>query len=329
MSGPGPRARRNPSRRTFLGGGAAALGITALQATTASKVLAVQPGLVSAKLASSASLTAGSTVAPRPYFPSDVTKIPPLASFPDLFTFFGRTASPNPSGRVTRPSEWPARAAELSDLMQYYLFGYKHPTPEEGSLFRQVPIPATTIVNFLAVFDFSTFSVQLPAGSYNLDFSTFVITPIMSFVATQPFSPPAPFQSWAVGDTWSTPDHASLLQVIPATTQMVIDITDPGAAGSTTARMTLDDFQVPTEGVDTDIPGPYPAVLVVGGLSAEQVTTLKNNGYGYIAMNTASVYSDFSGTTNPHTGAYTQLYPYQAGVYEFDSGALMGWAWAV
>ncbi len=151
----------------------------------------------------------------------------------------------------------------------------------------------------------------------------------MDFVATAPYTAPAGFQSWAVGDTWNTPAHASLLVVVPATTQMVIDVTDPSAAGSTTATITLDDFQVPRQGADTDIAGPYPAVLVVGSLSAEQVTTLKNSGYGYIAMDTGSVYSDFSGTANPHTGAYNELYPYEAGVYEFDSGALMGWAWGI
>ena len=101
--------------------------------------------------------------------------------------------------------------------MQYYLFGFKHPTPENGSVFRQVPIPAKTIVNFSSVFDFSTFSVNLPAGSFNLDFSSFVITPVMSFAATQAYTAPAGFQSWAVGDTWSTPAHASLLTVVPAT----------------------------------------------------------------------------------------------------------------
>jgi hypothetical protein len=307
----------------FLGGvGAAAFGITALEAAKAGPALAAQPGL-----AGDTRFAAAPAIAPRPYFPSDVTQIPPSVSLPDLFTFFGPSASPNPWGRVTRPAEWPARAAELSDLMQYYLFGFKHPTPEAGSVFRQVPVPAKTIVNFGAVFSFSTFSVNLPAGSFNLDFSTFVITPVLSFVATQPYTAPAGFQSWAVGDTWQTPAHASLLTVIAAHTSMVIDVTDPGAAGSTTATITLDDFQVPEQGVDTGIAGPYPSVLVVGGLSKEQVTTLKANGYGYIAMNTGSVYSD--GANNPHTGAYNELYPYQAGVYEFDSGGLMGWAWGI
>jgi hypothetical protein len=324
VSGSRPPARRYPSRRTFLGGvGAAALGITAAEATTAGAARAAQP---SARLAST---SAGNTTAPRAYFPSDVTQIPPTASLPDLFTFFSPAVSPDPGGRVTRASQWPARAAELSDLMQYYLFGYKQPTPANGSAFRQVPVPATTVVNFTAVFNFSTFTAELPAGSFTLNPATFVITPNMGFVATQPYAAPAGYQSWAVGDTWNTPAHASLLQVIPASTQMVIDVTDPGAAGSTTATITLDDFQVPKRGVDTDIAGPYPSVLVVGSLSAEQVTTLKQNGYGYVAMDTASVYSDFSGNSNPHTGAYNQLYPYQAGVYEFDSGALMGWAWGI
>jgi hypothetical protein len=323
---PDPRlpARRYPSRRTFLGGaGAAALGISAAaQGATADAARAAQSGP-----ASPAAPLAGAAVAPRPYFPADVTQIPASAGLPDLFTFFGPAASPHRSGRVMSAADWPARAAELSDLMQYYLFGYKHPTPADGSVFRQVPIPAKTIVTFGAVFSFSTFTVNLPAGSFTIDFSSFVISPVMSFVATQAYTAPAGFQDWAVGDTWNTPAHASLLQVIAAHTQMVIDVTDPGAAGKTTATITLDDFQVPARGVDTDIPGPYPSVLVVGGLSAEQVTTLKANGYGYIAMNTASVYSD--GANNPHTGAYNELYPYQAGVYEFDSGALMGWAWGI
>jgi hypothetical protein len=60
--------------------------------------------------------------------PSDITRIPATRSLPDLFTFFG----PGRGARVTRPGEWAARAAELSDLMQYYLYGYKQPTPESA-----------------------------------------------------------------------------------------------------------------------------------------------------------------------------------------------------
>src|SRR5215471_5990608 len=320
MPSPERPASGGVTRRSVLGWMAASVALPT------GIVAATTPGAASAE-APSPLATTGSVIAPRAYFPTDVTQIPATASLPDLFRFFSPLGSPNRRDRVTRASEWPARAAELSDLMQFYLFGFKHPTPESGSVFRQVPVPATTIVNFGAVFSFSTFSVNLPAGSFTLDFSSFTITPHLDFVATQPYNAPAGFQSWAIGDTWSTPAHASLLVVIAAHTRMVVDVTDPGAAGTTTATIKLDAFEAPQHGVDTDIPGPYPSVLVVGGLSAEQVATLKANGYGYIAMNTGSVYSD--GSNNPHTGAYNQLYPYQAGVYEFDSGALMGWAWGI
>src|SRR5689334_15937240 len=105
---PGARSPepRHVSRRMFLGGvGAAALGITALETAAA------------APAATAASSTpplpqAGGAIAPRAYFPSDVTKIPATTSLPDLFAFFG----PHPGVRVTHASQWPARAAELSDL---------------------------------------------------------------------------------------------------------------------------------------------------------------------------------------------------------------------
>jgi hypothetical protein len=265
--------------------------------------------------------------APRAYFPADVSLIPATGSLPDLFTFFSDTADPSRDGRVSNVSEWGARSAELADLMQYYLYGHKHPTPGEGSLFRQETLPPMTTVNFSAVFDFSAFTIRLPAGSFTFDFSTFTVFPNLSFVAAAPYDAPAGFQDWDIGDTWNDIDHRTLLVIIPATTRTVVDVTDPGAPGTTTATFRLSGFEVPQQGIDTDIPGPYPAVLVVGTLPAQQVTTLKRNGYAYLAMDTGSVYSD--GGNNPHTGAYNQLYPYRAGTYAFDSGTLMGWAWGI
>src|SRR5262245_36018203 len=245
MANPERPAAGGVSRRSVLG-------------WMVASAVALPSGIAAAAPTTARAAPTGSTIAPRAYFPADVTKIPPTASLPDLFRFFSSVGSPNGHDRVTRASQWPARAAELSDLMQYYLFGFKHPTPETGSVFRQVPVPATTIVNFRSVFSFATFSVNLPPGSFNLDFSSFTITPVLNFAATQPYTAPAGFQSWAVGDTWSTPAHASLLVTIPATTRMVVDVSDPGAAGSTTATIKLDAMSVPKQGVDTDIAGPYP-----------------------------------------------------------------------
>lgn len=193
--------------------------------------------------------------APRAYFPADVTDVPATDSLPDLFTFFGAQADPNGNGRVDSADEWDARRAELADLLQYYLFGHQHPTPEDGS----------------------EFVTETPPGS--------------------------------------------------TTPTTYVQVTDPDAPGATTARITISSIEAPVQGVDTDLPGPYPAVLVVGRLSNQQVATLKANGYGYVSMNTRSVYSD--GANNPHTGAYNELYPYQAGTYEYDSGTLMGWAWGI
>lgn len=83
---------------------------------------------------------------------------------------------------------------------------------------------------------------------------------------------------------------------------------------------------VPTDQLgtnETNIPGPYPVVLGVGS-NFERVQTLKH-GYAIINLSTGSVYSD---NVN-RTGAYTTLYPFDGTTYEYDSGALMGWAWGI
>ena len=74
---------------------------------------------------------------------------------------------------------------------------------------------------------------------------------------------------------------------------------------------------------ETNIPGPYPVVLGVGG-GMERTQTLKH-GYAIMNLNTGSVYSD---NVN-RTGAYTTLYPFDGTKYEYNSGALMGWAWGI
>src|SRR5262245_6964199 len=201
------------------------------------------PGADSSGAVTVAPGTAPNSGAPRAYFPADVTSIPATGSLPDLFTFFSPSADPNHSGTVDNAAEWGARRAELSDLMQYYLYGYKHPTPAGGSVFGQQQIPASTTVNLFSVFDFSTFSINLPAGSYTVDFSTFTITPVLSFVATQAYDAPGAFQDWDAGDTWTDADHASLLVHTPASTRTVVNITDPGAPGNTTATIRLDGFE--------------------------------------------------------------------------------------
>jgi len=74
---------------------------------------------------------------------------------------------------------------------------------------------------------------------------------------------------------------------------------------------------------ETNIPGPYPVVLGVA-TNFERTQTLKH-GYAIMNLSTGSVYSD---NVN-RTGAYTTLYPFDGTKYEYDSGALMGWAWGI
>ena len=63
--------------------------------------------------------------APRTYFPypSELEQLADNFSLPDPFQFFNASADPNGSGTVDSPEEWPARAAELKDMLQYYLYG--------------------------------------------------------------------------------------------------------------------------------------------------------------------------------------------------------------
>ncbi|MDR0905003.1 MAG: hypothetical protein LBN00_02305 [Oscillospiraceae bacterium] len=190
----------------------------------------------------------------------DAAELTPIDELPDLFAFFGGEK------RVETAEDWTARRAELSELMQYYLYGHKHATPESASTLRAL--------------------TEAEKDALTEEFSFFGMT-----FKNRP--------------------------------EVLVDVTDNGK----TAVIKLDAFDVPAFGADTQIAGPYPAVVCVGGLPAEQVATLKQNGYAYISMNTASVYSD--GGNNPHTGAYNELYPYRAGEYEFDSGTLMGWAWGI
>src|SRR5215475_732792 len=114
------------SRMSLLGAGllSASLALFGPAVPASAATPAARPGAVTA-----APGTPPNPAAPRPYFPADVTSIPATSSLPDLFTFFSPRADPNHSGTVDNAAEWGARRAELSDLMQYYLYGYKLPTP--------------------------------------------------------------------------------------------------------------------------------------------------------------------------------------------------------
>ena len=196
--------------------------------------------------------------APRDYFPEDVTAFAPTDVLPDLFAFL------DGERRVETAEDWRERREELSDLMQYYLYGCKHETPPSASVLRELSEEEKDALTIETEFFGMTFKRR---------------------------------------------------------PEVLVEVTDCGR----TAAIKLDAFVLPEESARGA--EPCGGVICIGGLPPQQVETLRRNGYAYISLNTASVYSD--GGNNPRTGAYNELYPYRAGEYEFDSGVLTGWAWGV
>ncbi|QAY65135.1 S-layer homology domain-containing protein [Paenibacillus protaetiae] len=62
----------------------------------------------------------------REYFPADPSELPSSEGLPDLFKFLD--PSEGTDGYVTTKEQWDDRRSELSDLLQYYYYGYKHET---------------------------------------------------------------------------------------------------------------------------------------------------------------------------------------------------------
>ncbi len=82
---------------------------------------------------------------------------------------------------------------------------------------------------------------------------------------------------------------------------------------------------IPAQGADTEVEGPYPVLTVIGKIIESQRLELRKSGYAVIEMAPNPIYSDDAS----QSGAYTTLFPYKAGELDFDSGALMAWAWGV
>ena len=64
-------------------------------------------------------------VPPRSYFPTDISQLPSSEGLPDPFKFLDSTKGTN--GYVTTKEEWSERRSEISDLLQYYYYGYTAP----------------------------------------------------------------------------------------------------------------------------------------------------------------------------------------------------------
>lgn len=225
----------------------------------------------------------------REYFPQNIEDLPSIETLPDLFTFLNPELGTD--GKVTTVEEWDARREELKDIIQYYYLGYKWPTAKED-------VKVSKYYQYKA----GNFWTGVPEEKYEAD---------------------APF----LGD-----ENLS--------GAMDITITNPDTGVS--ADIFVNGIYVPqyTENEEllpgqTNIAGPYPVVLGVGGgISAAMRNEVLKRGYAFMNLSTGSAYTDTTwseGGDNSgyRTGAYTTLYPFDGTVYEYNSGALMGWAWGI
>ncbi|MCR8660179.1 S-layer homology domain-containing protein [Paenibacillus endoradicis] len=67
---------------------------------------------------------------PRDIFPQNITDLPKSPGLNDLFQFLDPDAGTN--GRVETNDDWLERREELKDLIQYYYYGIKYPTPKSA-----------------------------------------------------------------------------------------------------------------------------------------------------------------------------------------------------
>jgi hypothetical protein len=81
----------------------------------------------------------------------------------------------------------------------------------------------------------------------------------------------------------------------------------------------------------SDLDLQIPVVIDIGGAAAAHVGTINEQGYAYINFTPTDIYPDDSNADDgiDRNGVYTRLYPYDKDEYEYASGALMAWGWAV
>jgi hypothetical protein len=303
--------------------------------------------------------------APRDYFPypAELENLPDNFSMPDLFEFFDASADPDGSGRVETKEEWQARAAELKDMLQYYVFGH-----------RLDPLKSdTTITAILDNFSYSwadeinqgestsrgwTEYPALPEGSYTMTvqdrtsrgegiyYSAYI--PVKDYTHSgDSFETPGGYADWQDGDTWA--QHTDILtETLLPTKTVVINIKDTNPANAAyvsdqaaegvtfTFGIRYPEEPPTVDGVVRDGKNSrngigYPVVVQVGGITEQQIRTLTENGYAYVSV---------ADTANPDSGQlskYEELYPPEDPIvyndntiktsYELDSGDLMHSGW--
>lgn len=328
--------------------------------------LLVLAAMLALSLAASAAL-AENTEAPRSYFPypAELETLPENTSLPDLFTFFDKSADPNGTGYVETPEEWDARADELRDLLQYYVYGSRIDPNKADTVITSITNNYDyswadgVMTSTASRWGYSSLPV-LPEGSFTygqLDFSRFGmgiiytgIAPNEAYVhAGDAFDMPGELADWKAGETWK--DHAEVVSRVTLPTinvNVLIKDTNPehvqylsaDAANGIPMTFTIrfPETAPTVDGVVRDEKASrngtgYPILAGVGSVSEAQIVTLNNNGYVFIAL------SDTADPDNGQLSVYEKLYaPVDPVVYNDntivndymrDSGDLMHSGWAI
>ena len=292
--------------------------------------------------------------------------LPENPYLPDLFEFFDASADPDGSGYVETVQEWSARASELKDLLQYYVYGSRLDPLKSDTTVTAVKqnfdyIWADGVMQSEASRWGYTALPLLPEGSYSVtvrDFSRYGmglyysgIAPDEAFVFSgDDYAMPGDLAAWKDGDTWA--EHADLVSqvVLPTVTvEILVKDTNPENEAYRSAEAAQNgvpfsfDIRFPQEapvvdGVVRDTKASrnsagYPVLMGVGSISEAQIVTLNNNGYAFMAV---------SDSANPDSGqlsTYEKLYPPTDPIvyndntiineYMLDSGDLMHSGWAI
>jgi len=305
---------------------------------------------------------AENTEAPRAYFPyhSELENLPENPSLPDLFEFFDASADPDGSGRVETPEEWNARAKEIKDMAQYYLYGSRMDPLKSDTVVTAVKenyqfVWANGVVGAGGFFGPSA-PPALPEGAATFSTMTWGgttyyrdIAPNYEYVHEgEDYQLPGELGVWKAGEGWDAhPDVVQKVLLPTVTVEVLVHDTNPAnAAYVSEAAATGVPFKFnirfPAEapivdGVVRDTKASrhgagYPVVVGIGSLSEQQIVTLNNNGYVFISV------SDAANPDSAQVNTYEKLYPptdivvhndnTTVNEYAVDSGDLMSSGWA-
>ena len=292
-----------------------------------------------------------------------VGELPEIDTIPNPFQFFDARNDPDGDGFVTTPQEWEHRRNEIRDLVQRYWLGYRWETPADsvtGATYH------TRESNEIVLgFDWPPF---FTATRYNLgeEFRKLADRLMEETVEVREITNSGPgdvikragpagsaeeaedlaIELWNAGYAlpytfFGTTYYARLVDYTGPITEppaldrpaayyyVNIERKETNAGEKFRIYLNLPDANQRLQAWK-DASASVPIVIDIGStLSAGQIQVLNQQGYGYVRFNPTDIYADSQSQTPDRDGLYTRLYPYNKDVYEYASGALMAWGWAV